>query len=117
MRRIIVVVIVLLASVPSIAVAHTTSYTTHVGGVFSWANDRWDAEVYSPKTACMASRRVTVTKNGEFWGQGLTNAEGRAVVTGDDIELSDDVVLIAQRRELPTSGSHKHVCRKATRSI
>lgn len=96
--------------------AHVKHHVTSTGGEVDYTTDTVSWDVYAVRAACIPGRRVTVTSNGAFWGQGLTNADGHANITGPDIKQTDTIAIIVQKRILVDSANHTHTCKRNVRT-
>jgi hypothetical protein len=98
--------------VPGNAEAHTRRFSTGGAILVHYVNETVSGTVTSPKGKCVVDRLVTVTVNGAFYGQDITDTDGNWVVAGSDIEPSDDIVGTVSKKFLKKNATHRHLCRR-----
>ena len=113
MRRIALgVVITALLVLTANADAHTRKFTTGGSVGAQYVTDTVSGTITSPKDECEVGRLVTVTRNGGFYGQDITDADGDWSVSGGDIDGSHDIGVTVSRKILKKTATHKHICKK-----
>jgi hypothetical protein len=102
------------ACMVGIAVAHTKYFTTTMVARFDpeGTGGTYSGRVVSPKQACEASRKVTITDNREHvLGQGSSNSKGDFSFHGRTPPASGAVEAEAKiKRIKPRTRRHKHYC-------